>query len=390
MEIAQEHLIYGNNPIKALRTITDSLMGCPDDLALRILKGDMVLPVDVDTQEVICQDRIPVVHDQYPKIDVLYYAQSNAGVIEDHTHDFIESFNILQNRIRYNSYKFSFSFDINSILKYCSGDDSGILDELEYDAEVNGIGALVKCAKIFIEKGMKTISILDWMIKNWGHDKNFMDDNKPFIENMCVNEDEYLVLYNRKLMSDCIMQVVQALQTTVDGSFKVDDIDEDNSLQNYIDASLEINKVLSTEIQPVNILDKYSAGWLSPEGDFYALNGEIANMLHNQIADALQEKGIVPSDEILDNHSKDAWLEQQGWVKIHGDNVQFGGCLNSQIGLINVDITNVQARLIYEYGQIACNGVLSMGWKRERISAVKFQMLYEANIPFLNKTYFEF
>src|ERR1035437_5394861 len=71
MEIAQEHLTEGNNPVKALKTITESLTGCPTDIALQILMGKLVLPVDVDTQEVICQDRIAGVHDRFPKIDKL-------------------------------------------------------------------------------------------------------------------------------------------------------------------------------------------------------------------------------------------------------------------------------------------------------------------------------
>jgi len=76
MEIAQEHLIYSYDPEKAIRSITDSLMGCPVDLALQILKGDMVLPVDVESQQVICQDREPE-HDQYPIIDINYQLQKN-------------------------------------------------------------------------------------------------------------------------------------------------------------------------------------------------------------------------------------------------------------------------------------------------------------------------
>jgi hypothetical protein len=39
MEIAQEHLTERNDPIQALKTITDSLMGCPTDLAIQILLG---------------------------------------------------------------------------------------------------------------------------------------------------------------------------------------------------------------------------------------------------------------------------------------------------------------------------------------------------------------
>ena len=41
MQIAQEALLYELDPEKAIKVITTSLMGCPDNIALKILKGDM-------------------------------------------------------------------------------------------------------------------------------------------------------------------------------------------------------------------------------------------------------------------------------------------------------------------------------------------------------------
>lgn len=40
MQIAQEALLYELDPEKAIKVITTSLMGCPDNIALKILKGD--------------------------------------------------------------------------------------------------------------------------------------------------------------------------------------------------------------------------------------------------------------------------------------------------------------------------------------------------------------
>lgn len=35
----------------------------------------------------------------------------------------------------------------------------------------------------------------------------------------------------------------------------------------------------------MEIIEGYDAGWLSPDGDFYGLNGSVGNMLHLNIAE---------------------------------------------------------------------------------------------------------
>lgn len=59
MQIAQEALLYELDPEKAIKVITTSLMGCPDNIALKILKGDMVCVVmdDKQTIEIATYDR---------------------------------------------------------------------------------------------------------------------------------------------------------------------------------------------------------------------------------------------------------------------------------------------------------------------------------------------
>ena len=48
MEVAQETLIYSLNPEKALSTIKDTLIGCPEQLALEVLVGQKVIIVNDD------------------------------------------------------------------------------------------------------------------------------------------------------------------------------------------------------------------------------------------------------------------------------------------------------------------------------------------------------
>lgn len=82
-------------------------------------------------------------------------------------------------------------------------------------------------------------------------------------------------------------------------------------LKNHVKAAIEISEKLKDLIQPVDILDNYSAGWLSPTGEYFGLNGEISNMLHKTIADAIRERmivldGVDPLED--DDKNMDGWL----------------------------------------------------------------------------------
>lgn len=162
----------------------------------------------------------------------------------------------------------------------------------------------------------------------------------------------------------------------------------DTEIENYIVSAVQIEETIKKGIEPVDIMDNWSAGWLSPDGEYYALNGEIANMLHNQIADALQEKGVIPMyGENERDINPDAWLEQNGWVKIHGNIVHFAGCLNKRLGKENVDMTQIQIDTISKYIKFHHNGVMKLGWRLILTSAAKFEMI---SLPVMYKTYFEF
>ncbi len=370
MSIAQEHLTERNNPVQALKTITDSLHGCPTDLAVQILKGDVVLLVDEETQTVSPVERTEALDKLFPKVDVMYFMESRAANIKLHGGNILNGLRGLQVHIAKNHGYFDMSFKYEDIFKFIAGDNEALLEELRDNREIDGISTMFEVTKRFCEEALKVQNTMEWLMQTCDEFKDF----KAY--------ERYLVL--RGEVIDTLDDVTSYLNKTLKLDFSLEE-PEDN-VQKYIDSAREIDEVLSEGIKPVDIMSNYSAGWLAPNGDYYALNGEIANMLHNQIADALVEAGIVPKEEL----NPDAWLEQQGWVKIHDSNVQFAGCLNVRIGKKNVDLTPIQIKKIYEYGALCHNGIIKAGWRMEQVSAVRFRDMAEANPEGLYKKYFEY
>ena len=370
MSIAQEHLTERNNPVQALKTITDSLHGCPTDLAVQILKGDVVLLVDEETQTVSPVERTEALDKLFPKVDVMYFMESRAANIKLHGGNILDGLRGLQVHIAKNHGYFDMSFKYEDIFKFIAGDNEALLEELRDNREIDGISTMFEVIKRFCEETLKVQNTMEWLMQTCDEFKDF----KAY--------ERYLVL--RGEVTDTLEDIAFHLNKTLKLDFSLEE-PEDN-VQKYIDAAREIDEVLSEGIKPVDIMENWSAGWLAPNGDYYALNGEIANMLHNQIADALVEAGIVPEEEL----NPDAWLEQQGWVKIHDSNVQFAGCLNVRIGKKNVDLTPIQIKKIYEYGALCHNGIIKAGWRMEQVSAVRFRDMAEANPEGLYKKYFEY
>lgn len=370
-EIAQEHLIYNYNPKKAVEAITESLRGADEELALQVIKGDVVLIVDVEEQQVIPMKRIAGIHNEFPQLDISAWYKRNLIEMTESGKSLSDN---LKHQIFNNSYnRNSISIDSKSVMMFVAGNKEAFNDMIYNLETVSYLTGLVKLTKDYIEKSLKLKATMDWMYNKYPEE----------FDDMYISD---LREYGTILMS-----VSDELRRMLDGNIlEIDEDDaEETGLTNYIEAAIEIGKVLSNGIEPVNILDNYSAGWLSPVGLYYGLNGEIANMLHNQIANALQENGTIPLvDDNGNEISPDVWLEQRGWVKIHGNNVNFAGCLNKKIGMTNVQLTNVQKAEIYKYIQTCHKGLMLLGWRQEPISAAKFDMM-SGNLIMINK-YFEY
>ena len=365
MNIAHEHLIYENDFDKAVRTYTESFgEQCPEDLLMQLITGDMIILVDEKDQmfQVVPRGEFPHLDHLYPKLDVREYAEKIQNEIQDRCADLKEGLNRLVRKFDGNSYR-SFNFSSEAVMAYIYGNDEDMIAEIHDNYELNQWQMLIKLAYEFIETSMKKANVVRRLSKGTGVEAEL---------------DTYR-----------LTEIASALQKIAVLDFEP----MDTNVQTYLEASKEIAETIEAGIEPVDIMDNYSAGWLSPEGDYYALNGEIANMLHNQIADALQTKGIVPLHEVETDGveiNPDAWLEQQGWVKIHGNNIQFGGCLNSKIGLPNVNMTEKQILVIRDYITNCHACIIKAGWRLEKTSVGMFTAMAMRDPLALNKKYFSF
>lgn len=86
------------------------------------------------------------------------------------------------------------------------------------------------------------------------------------------------------------------------------------------------NEYLKYKILTKNPEDNYDAGWVSPNGEFYAAVGETGSMIHMNLAEDLW-KGKLNSKMCKDgvtcygSLSPEQWLIREGYVKIHHDEV---------------------------------------------------------------------
>lgn len=368
MQIAQEHLIYNSNPQKAIDTIEKSLIGIQRSLVLEILHGKKVLIVDGD--EMICADYDPEIHSKvFPHLDCPDFSKKKITEINKTATELAGA--IKRARFNMKRGKLSVDFTYQQVMDYIKGDEREIIEEFENQQEVQDLALLVRVVKSFLDQANKDLAVVHFMKLTWPED--FDEDY----------EDESFNLRGS------LMAVTEEFSSLMKASvpyFKSDE--EDSVVDRFIKASTEISKTLEKGIESVDIMDNYSAGWLSPEGVYYALNGEIANMLHNQIATALYEKGSIPKSE--ENESNpDAWLMAEGWVRIHGNQIDFEAHTNERFSRgENKFMTDVQLKMITDYCRLHHGQIVKLFF--QPVSALTFLAMATNNRVGFYQKYFNF
>lgn len=118
------------------------------------------------------------------------------------------------------------------------------------------------------------------------------------------------------------------------------------------------------------IMDGYDAGWLSPDGEFYAGDGETSSMIHMNIAEEIYNgKTNKYAVAMFKDHvnilgasdSPEYWLESHGWVKIHHDEV-YGSFIGNKTPTKDYPYpyapTDTQIKMICNYIDKYYNGAL--------------------------------
>jgi hypothetical protein len=333
--IAWEKLTEKYNPREAVEIITKSLPGCTEGMAVDILDGKIILGEDEATQEVT---GTPAAGGKFED-----WIREQRIHLEEEAKEWVKSLEGIRQEIADAGGKFEFSVRYPELISYPSGDkDAGLLD-YPHSGTVEQIKGAIEGANDFFAKVEEVYGVIVWMCD-------------------ALN-------ISRVLFSDSVLRVrtiIDSLMCSdpeVEASIRKQDFQKQR-LSEYMENELKIEEYHKTELEPVEITEGYDAGWLSPDGDFYGLNGSTGNLLHLNIAERLLASKKIPVKEM---RNPDRWLEENGWVKVHHDWILFSGSFYGKT------LTEAQIDKLYRYGQACCKGVLLLGTSQEPITAVRLR-----------------
>lgn len=329
--IAWETLTEKYNPREAVEIITKSLPGCTEGMAVDILDGKIILGEDEATQEVT---GTPAAGGKFED-----WIREQRIHLEEEAKEWVKSLEGIRQEIVEAGGKFEFSVRYPELISYLSGDkDAGLLD-YPHSNVVEQIKGTVEGAKNFFVKVSEVYGVIVWMCD-------------------ALN-------VSRVLFSDSVLRV----RTIID-SLMCSDPEAEASIRKQdfqkqrLSEWMEEREENQTELEPVEITEGYDAGWLSPDGEFYGLNGSTGNLLHLNIAERLLASKKIPVKEM---RNPDRWLEENGWVKVYHDWILFSGSFYGKT------LTEAQIDKLYRYGQACCKGVLLLGTSQEPITAVRLR-----------------
>lgn len=342
--IAWERLTEKYNPREAVEVITKSLPGCTEGMAVDILDGKVILGEDEATQEVTGTPGAGGKFNDWIREQRIH--------LEEEAKEWVKSLEGIRQEIADAGGKFEFTVRYPELVSYISGcEDAGLLDN-PHSGTVEQIKGAIEGSNDFFAKVEEVYGVIVWMCD-------------------ALNT-------SRVLFSDSVLRVRAILDSLacsdpeVEASIRKQDFQKQR-LSEYMENEMKIEEYHKTELKPVEIIEGYDAGWLSPDGEFYGLNGSTGNLLHLNITERLLASKKIPVKEM---RNPDRWLEENGWVKVHHDWILFSG------PFFGKSLTDVQIEKLYRYGQVCHRGVLRLGVSQVQITAAR---LRETEPLMLNK-----
>lgn len=333
--IAWEKLTEKLSPRDAVELITKSLPGCTEGMAVDILDGKITLSEDEATQEVTGTPGAGGKFNDWIREQRIH--------LEEEAKEWVKSLEGIRQEIADAGGKFEFSVRYPELISYLSGDkDAGLLD-YPHSNVVEQIKGAVEGANGFFVRVGEVYEVIVWMCDALNTSRVFFSDS---------------VLRVR-----AILDSLACSDPEVEASIRKQDFQKQR-LSEFMENEMKIEEYHKTELEPVEITEGYDAGWLSPDGDFYGLNGSTENLLHLNIAERLLASKKIPVKEM---RNPDRWLEDNGWVKVHHDWILFSGSFYGKT------LTEAQIEKLYRYGQVCHRGVLRLGTAQTQITAVRLR-----------------
>lgn len=247
--IAWERLTEKYNPREAVEIITKSLPGCTEGMAVDILDGKIILGEDEATQEVTGTPGAGGKFNDWIREQRIH--------LEEEAKEWVKSLEGIRQEIADAGGKFEFTVRYPELVSYISGcEDAGLIDN-PHSGTVEQIKGAIEGSNDFFAKVEEVYGVIVWMCD-------------------ALNT-------SRVLFSDSVLRVRAILDSLacsdpeVEASIRKQDFQKQR-LSEWMENEKKIEQYHQTELKPVEITEGYDAGWLSPDGDFYGLNGSVGNM----------------------------------------------------------------------------------------------------------------
>lgn len=163
MQIAQEALLYELDPEKAIKVITTSLMGCPDNIALKILKGDMVCVVmdDKQTIEIATYDRF--LHKDFPRPNLSSWYERNHKEIGDTAREYYRALEQIARFVQKQKLEIPIKDVVSIVLSATMKDWETFRGKLSHMEDVERIVLLVNQCTKFLDRAAKLYRVFDFI-----------------------------------------------------------------------------------------------------------------------------------------------------------------------------------------------------------------------------------
>lgn len=357
MQIAQEHLLFDLNPTKALDTITGSLIGMPTELALEILSGEVVVET-VDEGTVNTRPRKETDF-TYPLLDAVEWYKKEFRSIGDSGREFYKLLEDCLRGIVNHDGTIDLEVNYTTLLKYFSSDDpKELLETIKQQTNYEYLVYLIRASTNYLKRTYEVWEVM-----------KFLEESYPDTVN-CRNG---CALGKHDVVS--IVAIKLNMLTNLNIDFLKERYAEiDAPLLNHIKAEVAIKEELQKEIQPLSFAEKRHSGWVSPEGEWFGLDGEISNLLHCTLASMIHKRILLKTGIDIGKSNPDRWLESNGWVKLTDNWVLYDGytCFGSRK---RTSMTSEQKEFIKDYCNANYKGVVCVGYMKEAIPAVRLTFI---------------
>ena len=343
-------------------------------MALDLISGVFVLTESEDGRQFVAEPYNPQVHVKYPRWNIRDWAEYKYRSLRKEAMEWKLAINTIKVNTQRSCGKFTIAVNYQLLFKFLYEVNAAEFLEETKDERILQMQYVAQGIRPFLEKAYRVEAVLKWL------DCKFPN----------VIPEEFTTAPPEVRDVAILLANYMGGVDEMPGELRKQEFGL-RMLDRYIEAEREAEKTAKDRIEPVNITDGYNAGWLAPTGEYYGMNGEVANFLHNKLANRLLDAKIIPWAGAFQDGGKrmgnpDRWLEENGWVKIHGDLIQYEGYTKYVYKKgAPIPLTEKQIDAIYAYGTHCYGGVLSFGDPGNRVRVAQFR----STEPLMLHKYFE-